>query len=99
MRRYVLALFAKLERPVLTDITAAFWQTAGWMPPPSPMNKTIMKRDTNHGMLLRMEKTGPVPTVSLGAPTATPVLLLALFGILALLAGGLCWQLRRRIAP
>ena len=48
------------------------------------MNKTMMKRDTNRGMLLRIEKTGPVPTVSLGVPTATPVFLLALFGILAL---------------
>jgi Ca-activated chloride channel family protein len=72
---------------------------AGWTPPPSPMNKIMMKRDNNRGMLLRMAKTGPVPTVSLGVPTATPAFLLALFGILALLAGGLCWQLRRRIAP
>ena len=72
---------------------------AGWTPPPSQVNKTVMKRDTNRGMMLRMAKIGPVPTVSLGVPTATPAFVLALFGILALLVGGLCWQLRRRIAP
>jgi Ca-activated chloride channel homolog len=72
---------------------------AGWTPPLPQANKTMMKRDANRGMVLRMAKARPVPTVSLGVPTATPAFLLALFGVLALLAGGLCWQLRRRIAP
>lgn len=54
VRRQVSALFAKLERPILTDITAAFPQLAATQSLPSPIP------DLYHGELIVMTARIPV---------------------------------------
>lgn len=73
---------------------------AGWTPPSSKLpGQAAMKRTSSHGSAPHMSASSSMPTVSIGVPTATPSMLLAVYGVLSILIGLLFWQVYRRAAP
>lgn len=75
---------------------------AGWTPPnANPSMKHARQFDAAQAAAtttLQATAMRPAPTVSLGAQTATPAVMLALIGLLALLAAGAIWVGCRRFA-
>jgi len=71
---------------------------AGWTPPDAgPHGKAGLNRAAA-GALSPHSASAAVPTVTLGVPTATPAATMGILGLLALLAAGLLWAFRRRLA-
>lgn len=69
---------------------------AGWTPPPAMQQDMLRRSAARATPAVHAPAPATAPTVSIGAPTATPAQLYALVGALALLAALLLWVSHRR---